>query len=151
MKIAIIAITRDGARLGQRLRNGLGNASLFVLQKYRGEAGKDSVPFTGELKELVKRLWPDHQGFIFIMATGIVVRVIAPLIEAKDADPAVVVMDDVGKFAISLLSGHLGGANELAARCALNGRSDRAGEDRLNRKHKQRKESRNRDRTLYPP
>ncbi len=119
MKIAIIAITRDGARLGVRLRDGLGNADLFVLQKYRGEAGKDSVPFTGELKELVRRLWPDHQGFVFIMATGIVVRVIAPLIEAKDTDPAVVVMDDAGKFAISLLSGHLGGANELAARCAF--------------------------------
>lgn len=119
MKIAIVAITRDGARLGVRLRDGLGNASLFVLQKYRGEAGKDSVPFTGELKTLVRGLWPDHQGFVFIMATGIVVRVIAPLIEAKERDPAVVVMDDAGKFAISLLSGHLGGANELAARCAF--------------------------------
>lgn len=119
MKIAIIAITRDGARLGARLRDGLGSASLYVLQKYRGEAGKDSTPFTGELKELVRQLWPETDGFIFIMATGIVVRVIAPLIEAKEKDPAVVVMDDAGKFAISLLSGHLGGANELAVCCAF--------------------------------
>ena len=109
MRIAIIAITRDGARLGARLRNGLGAADLHVLQKYRGEAGKASVPFTGELHELVGRLWPEVDGFVFIMATGIVVRMIAPLLEAKDTDPAVVVMDDAGKFAISLLSGHLGG------------------------------------------
>lgn len=52
------------------------------------------------------------------MATGIVVRLIAPLLAGKDKDPAVVVMDDGGKFAIALLSGHLGGANELARRCA---------------------------------
>lgn len=52
------------------------------------------------------------------MATGIVVRMVAPLLEGKDKDPAVVVMDDAGHFAVSLLSGHLGGANELAERCA---------------------------------
>ncbi|HEY6873819.1 MAG TPA: cobalt-precorrin 5A hydrolase [Geobacteraceae bacterium] len=136
MRIAIIAITRDGARLGARLRDGLGSASLHVLGKYRGEGGKESVPFTGDLKELVGRLWPpshpspqrgegegggedSYTGFVFIMAAGIVVRMIAPLIESKDKDPAVVVMDDCGRFAISLLSGHLGGANELASRCAF--------------------------------
>ena len=119
MRIAIIAITRNGARLGARLRDGLGSADLHVLLKYRGEAGRDSIPFAGELKELVRRLWPDSAGFVFIMATGIVVRVIAPLLEAKDTDPAVVVMDDAARFAIALLAGHLGGANELAARCAF--------------------------------
>lgn len=119
MRIVIIAITRDGARLGARLRDGLGSASLHVLRKYRGEGGKESVPFAGELKELVKRLWPETGGFVFIMAAGIVVRMVAPLLSGKDKDPAVVVMDDCGRFAISLLSGHLGGANELACRCAF--------------------------------
>ncbi len=119
MKIAIIAITRDGAWLGARLRDGLGGASLHVLQRYRGEAGKESVPFAGELKELVERLWPEYGGFVFVMATGIVVRMVAPLLSGKEVDPAVVVMDDAGRFAISLLSGHLGGANELASRCAF--------------------------------
>ena len=52
------------------------------------------------------------------MATGIVVRMIAPLLRSKDKDPAVVAIDDAGKFAVSLLSGHLGGANGLAGRCA---------------------------------
>jgi cobalt-precorrin 5A hydrolase len=119
MRIAIIAITRSGARLGTLVRDGLGSADLYVLQKYTGQAGKGAVPFIGELKSLVAGLWPEHNGLVFIMATGIVVRMIAPLLKGKDADPAVVVMDDAGKFAISLLSGHLGGANELACRCAF--------------------------------
>jgi len=119
MRIAIIAITRNGARLGTQLRDGLGNAELYVLQKFSGQAGKGAVPFGGELKGLVAELWPAFDGFIFIMATGIVVRMIVPHLVAKDVDPAVVVMDDAGRFAISLLAGHLGGANELACRCAF--------------------------------
>ncbi len=118
MRIAIIAITRNGARIGAQLKEGFARADLFVLQKYAGTAGKTAIPFIGELKELVRKLWTESDGFVFIMATGIVVRMVAPLLEAKDRDPAVVVMDDGGRFAISLLSGHLGGANELACRCA---------------------------------
>ena len=52
------------------------------------------------------------------MAAGIVVRSIAPYLKGKDTDPAVVVVDEAGRFAVSLLSGHLGGANELARRVA---------------------------------
>lgn len=119
MSIAIIAITANGAALGSRLRPGLGSADLYVLQKYQGQAEKGAIPFTVELRELLQRLWLQYDGFVCIMATGIVVRLAAPLLESKERDPAVVVMDDAGKFAISLLSGHLGGANELASRCAF--------------------------------
>jgi cobalt-precorrin 5A hydrolase len=103
----------------------LGNAELHVLKKYAGQAGKGALTFDGELGELVKRLWPDFRGFVLIMATGIVVRLIAPLLESKEKDPSVVVMDDAGRFAISLLSGHLGGGNLLAERAAsvIGGRS----------------------------
>lgn len=119
MKIAIITITRNGARLGARLKSGLAGAELYALPKYLGTAGKGALSVEGELGALFERLWPETGGFICIMATGIVVRMVAPLLESKDKDPAVVVMDDAGKFAISLLSGHLGGANELAERCAF--------------------------------
>jgi cobalt-precorrin 5A hydrolase len=119
MRIAIIAITRNGARLGTRLRDGFANAELFVLRKYAGQAGKGATPFDMELRQLVMDLWPSTEGFVFILATGIVVRLIAHNLEGKERDPAVVVMDDAGKFAISLLSGHLGGANELASRCSF--------------------------------
>ena len=64
------------------------------------------------LKEAVKTTFNKYDVHIFIMATGIVVRVIADLMKSKDVDPAVLVVDEQGNFAISLLSGHLGGANE---------------------------------------
>ncbi|HJV64537.1 MAG TPA: cobalt-precorrin 5A hydrolase [Geomonas sp.] len=142
MRLAIIAITENGARMGASLHRSIPGSTLFVLEKHVGASalsssqgpfpitfpplqgegqGGDGVrvhPFTSSLRELVKGLWPAYAGFIFIMATGIVVRTIAPLLRSKDQDPAVVVIDDAGRFAVSLLSGHLGGANELARRCA---------------------------------
>jgi len=120
MRIAVIAITRNGARLGQRLREGLSGAELHVSRRYAGQAGPECRSFDpASLKDLVASLWQGVDGFVFIMASGIVVRMIAPHLKSKQSDPAVVVMDDAGKFAISLLSGHLGGANELAGRCAF--------------------------------
>lgn len=119
MKIAIITITRNGARLGARLKSSFTGADLYALPKYLGTAGKGAVAIEGELSSLFKGLWPEVDGFVCIMATGIVIRLVAPLLTSKESDPAVVVMDDAGKFSISLLSGHLGGANELAERCAF--------------------------------
>jgi len=101
------------------LKEGFSGSELFVLQKYAGQAGKGATLFTGELQDLVRDLWQESSALVFIMAAGIVVRMIAPHLQGKESDPAVVVMDDAGKFAVSLLSGHLGGANELACKCAF--------------------------------
>ena len=70
--------------------------------------------FSGRLADHLKTLWPDHRGFIFGLATGAVVRLIAPLLTHKSQDPAVVVVDQTGRFVISLCSGHQGGADQLA-------------------------------------
>ena len=115
MHVAIIAITRNGARIGADLQGGIPESRLFVIEKH---ATGDAHPFSTGVQALVDRLWPDYGGFVFIMAAGIVVRTIAPLLQAKDRDPAVVVLDDAGRFAVSLLSGHIGGANALAKTCA---------------------------------
>lgn len=117
MPVAIIAITRNGAQLGSRLAGGLAGSELHVLRKFHGAAGKGAQPFD-DLRERIETLWQLGRDLVCIMATGIVVRMVAPLLDAKDRDPAVVVMDEGAKFAISLLSGHLGGANQLAERCA---------------------------------
>ncbi len=120
MHVAVIAITRNGARLGKKLRQEMTGAELYVSSRYAGQAGKERTTFDpAGLKELIVSLWKEYDGFVFIMATGIVVRMIAPCLTSKESDPAVVVMDDAGHFAISLLSGHLGGANELAERCSF--------------------------------
>lgn len=118
MKLAIIALTRNGVRLGARLQAAHPGTQLFVLERFADEGGSAATPFSGELRALVARLWGHSQGFAFIMATGIVVRMIAPHLASKGSDPAVVVLDEAGRFAISLLGGHLGGANQLAVELA---------------------------------
>ncbi|NJC87827.1 MAG: cobalt-precorrin 5A hydrolase [Desulfuromonas sp.] len=118
MKLAIIAITRNGARLGAQLQATRPEAQLFVLERFAGDGGPAVTSFSGELKGLVARLWGHFDGFAFIMATGIVVRMVAPHLAGKGRDPAVVVLDETGRFAVSLLAGHLGGANRLAVELA---------------------------------
>ena len=120
MRLAVIAITRQGAQLGRKLQEGLQRTELHVSNRYAGQSGPCRILFEpGDLKPLVADLWQRMDGLIFIMASGIVVRMIAPHLESKESDPAVVVLDDAAQFSISLLSGHLGGANELAERCAF--------------------------------
>ncbi|MBE5905548.1 MAG: hypothetical protein E7277_01975 [Lachnospiraceae bacterium] len=70
------------------------------------------------IRAFVEHAFFMHEGLLFIGACGIAVRMIAPFVEDKRTDSPVVVMDEVGKYCISLLSGHLGGANELCRHVA---------------------------------
>jgi cobalt-precorrin 5A hydrolase / precorrin-3B C17-methyltransferase len=72
----------------------------------------------GELVATVRERWAEADGFVLVCATGIAVRAIAPRLADKAADPAVVVVDDAGRFAVALSGGHQGGANELAREVA---------------------------------
>lgn len=115
-RLAIWALTPNGAKLACRIRErGLG-ADLFVAENL----SEDLLMARrfGRLKEKVSALFGEYDGHLFIMSAGIVVRTIAPLIRHKLQDPAVVVLDELGHYAISLLSGHVGGANRLASRVA---------------------------------
>lgn len=98
-KIAVLAITRGGMALGKQIAETL-SGDFFACK--------------GCLRETMEWVWKEYSGIITIMSTGIVARIIAPLLENKYRDPAVVVCDEQGQFAIPLVSGHLGGANELA-------------------------------------
>ena len=69
-------------------------------------------------KEFTRRCFAGCDAIVFIGAAGIAVRMIAPLVKAKDTDPAVLVIDEKGRFVIPILSGHIGGANALAMRLA---------------------------------
>jgi cobalt-precorrin 5A hydrolase len=103
MKCAVLAITAGASRFGKNLS---------------AQIEADFYPCKGIFKKTFEKVWQKYDGIICIMATGIVVRTLAPLLSDKSTDPAVVVCDEKGSFAISLLSGHLGGANELAQKVA---------------------------------
>lgn len=114
MKCAIISVTNHGAVLGNKLSDSLValNHKVTVFAK-KGRNPLQAVSYES-LSALTREIFAHYEGLIFIMATGIVVRVIAPFVKDKRIDPAVVVMDEQGTFAISLLAGHIGGGNELA-------------------------------------
>ncbi len=112
--IAIWTLTAEGAALGHRLQAHFPESRLFVGQR-AAENAPGAIPFA-RLAEILPRHFHQYAGHVFIMATGIVVRSLGGLLQHKTKDPAVVVMDECGQYAISLLSGHLGGANRLARR-----------------------------------
>ena len=112
--IAIVAITKRGTETALRIKQALTKLELpckvFAPAKYEL---KGVVPMDKKLPEFVRENYGKVDAFVGVMATGIVIRAVAPLLESKLVDPAVVVVDVSGRFAVSLLSGHLGGANEL--------------------------------------
>lgn len=107
--IHIICVSPEGAALALRLRSFFSEVKIWGNRSFLPEV----APYEGSLREFVGRLWTESAGIIFIMASGIVVRSIAPYVISKYSDPAVVVVDDAGRFSISLLSGHEGEANRL--------------------------------------
>ncbi len=112
MNTAIISVTDSGARLAARTAAKLaGKTDLYAKVGREGGTGAHVYESLGDL---VTAIYARYNGLVFVMAAGIVVRLIAPHIRDKRFDPAVVVMDEGGGHAISLLSGHIGGANELA-------------------------------------
>ncbi|RJQ29442.1 MAG: cobalamin biosynthesis protein CbiG [Peptococcaceae bacterium] len=117
-KIAVVAITAPGSLLGERVAAGLAGipdtaATLFVPARF-ADRHRTARPFDCPLPDLCRVLFQDYRGLVMIMALGIVFRLLAPLLNDKRTDPAVVVLDEKGQFVISVLSGHLGGANDLA-------------------------------------
>jgi cobalt-precorrin 5A hydrolase len=102
MKYAVITFTHEGDKIAQIL------ALTLDIDLFSKKSGSNF-----NFKEVSKKVMENYKGIIFIGSTGIAVRAIAPYIIGKDTDPAVLVIDNSCKYVISLLSGHLGGANDL--------------------------------------
>lgn len=100
MKIACLCFTHAGEKLAHRLRD-----------KFNGQVDCYN---RSDYKHSLKAIFETVDGIVFFSATGIAVRISAPFLKDKRYDPAIVVVDDLGQFAISLISGHVGGANRLA-------------------------------------
>jgi cobalt-precorrin 5A hydrolase len=126
MKIAVVAITRHGIALAGKVVAALPGAQLFAPEKFRSEAecavastsSNATHCYNGKVGDQVPALFAAFDAIICIVSLGAVVRLIAPHLGDKESDPAVLVVDEAGKFVIPVLSGHLGGANELAGRLA---------------------------------
>lgn len=98
--IGLIAVTANGQREAQHLAGVWSDARIYE----------------GKPKEALQRAWNECDGIVVFLATGAVVRLIAPLLEDKRRDPGIVSVDDAGRFAVALAGGHGGGANTLARR-----------------------------------
>jgi len=109
-KTAIYALTPQGANLGRILAEKM-HGDLFLPSRIADAYG--GMPFN-HLMEAVTENFSQYPRQIFIAATGIVIRAIAPHLRSKNSDLGVVVLDQKGRYVISLVSGHLGGANALA-------------------------------------
>lgn len=114
MTCQVIAFTRRGASLGRELARALGG-TLWVPARLGGELGEKSFE---RLEDWVSAWWSRADALVFVGAFGIAVRGISPHVKDKFSDPAVVGVDEAGRFAVPLLSGHVGGANDLACRIA---------------------------------
>lgn len=120
MNCAVISFTENGAELNRILCGKLSSENCFCdgfsIAKYAEK--REIQPLSEPLKKWTGRMFREKDALIFIGACGIAVRSIAPFVRDKKTDPAVLVIDEQGKYVISLLSGHLGGANELAVLAA---------------------------------
>ena len=137
--IAIVCITDNGKNLAVKIQKKLKEGKIYFVKKKNNEESqevcnicndtytmkndklelrqqnsKNIIRIEQKLKDFIPTIFNKYRYIVFIMATGIVVRTIAPLIQSKFQDPAVIVTDEKGTNVISLLSGHMGGANEMA-------------------------------------
>lgn len=116
MKASILSFSARGANLGKKISAFLENVGYEVhmgtMEKYSKETGVPAYPV--DYKAMTKDAFKNCSCIVFIGAVGIAVRAIAPHLQSKLVDPAVVNVDECGNFVIPLCAGHIGGANELA-------------------------------------
>ena len=114
MKWAVISVTQKGVKKALDV-SGKINCDIYTLPKY---SVNGTIAMDEGFRKGVEDIFFRYKTLLFIMASGIVVRSIAPYIKTKDVDPGVLVMDEEGNFVTSLLSGHLGGANTACEKIA---------------------------------
>jgi cobalt-precorrin 5A hydrolase/precorrin-3B C17-methyltransferase len=122
--VAVIAVTRQGTILGSEIVGAIRSAfseyakvepvTLHVKPEWNEVALADARTFEGRLGDRVAELWPHVHTFVFVLAVGATLRIVAPLLGRKQDDPGVICVDDAGQFVIPALGGHQIGANWFA-------------------------------------
>ena len=120
MRTIIIAFTQPGLQLAKKAaQNTEGTVEIYGHER----CTDGTIHSFYSVGEVIKEQFYQCDRILFIGAAAIAVRVIAPYLKSKTTDPAVLVADEDGKFLISLLSGHIGGANEWCSTLAARHRS----------------------------
>ena len=116
---AIVALSRRASVMGQRLLESLGGeVTLYVDNRFAENASADAILFELPLSPIIANLFKEYSKLVLFLPLGAAVRLLAPNLAGKHIDPAVVCVDDTGRYAVSLLSGHEGGADDFAAEVA---------------------------------
>ena len=113
-KIVIAAFTKNGIDVAKKISEYL-CAKIFVPKRF---SDNNLEAIDAPLTQWTEKIFYDSSAIIFVSACGIALRAIAPYIKSKLVDPAVIVIDEKANFVIPILSGHIGGANELAKKIA---------------------------------
>jgi cobalt-precorrin 5A hydrolase len=120
--LGFVAVSKQGARLAQRLLNAEPSADAFVPGRFlrNGAEPEDDRlrVYEGRVAPVIERLFEQRRPMVLIMAVGAAVRLVAPLLSDKLSDPPVVVLDDAARYCVSLIGGHASGANRLAEQIA---------------------------------
>lgn len=115
--VALYAITTHGLAVAERLRAHLPGAELYASEKLPGRSA-DALPLSLPMGPALARTFEAYDCHVFVVSVGAVVRLLAPLLRDKKRDPAVVCVDDAARFAVCVLSGHVGRGNAHAERVA---------------------------------
>ncbi len=119
-RTAIIALTRNGAGMARALAGSFDrdrNVTLFLDRRFY-EDGDAAELFDLPVRSVVERAFAEYSRLVLFLSAGASIRLLAPSLESKQVDPAVVCVDDAGSFCVSLISGHVGGADRLALEVA---------------------------------
>jgi cobalt-precorrin 5A hydrolase len=115
---ALYAITKHGIELARRLLESIPEADLYVSEKLRAHAPEQALPLPLPMGPLLADTFAAYDCHVHVISVGAVVRMIAPLLRDKKVDPAVVCVDDDARFAVCVLSGHVGRGNAFTLRVA---------------------------------
>lgn len=130
--IGLVAITLHGVEIVSKISDAIKftKVDVFISEKLKDDLrqkgelekleklGSEKIFYFKSLKDLVSEIFKSYDALIFVVSLGALIRIISPHLKSKEEDPAILCIDDVGRFVISVLSGHQGGANELTQKVA---------------------------------
>ncbi len=116
-KVSILAITKNGIKIGTNLKKISSSWQIYAPSKF-SDNNSEIQWYSEPTSKKIVELFQSNDAIVCVFSLGAVIRLLSPFIKDKKTDPAVLVIDDAAKFVISVLSGHIGGANQLTEEIA---------------------------------